>query len=67
MKKPKMTPDDIKIAIEQPDRYSSCCEQHKFHVKEIAGKGMLIVYTEKISPGKHTVICADWLKEVEKE
>jgi hypothetical protein len=58
---PEMTPDDIKSAVEQPDRFSCGCEQHHFYVKDIKGKGTIIVYTEKVETDKYTVICADWL------
>jgi len=63
MHNPEITPEEVKLAVEQPDFTTIQCEQHIFYTKIIEGKGNLIVYalkdTEKDK--NYLVQCADWL------
>jgi len=60
MKRPEITPEEIKIAVEQPDLMNVYCNDHAFYYKEIEGKGKLLVFA--IREDDHFDIqCADWL------
>lgn len=58
----EITPEDIKLTVEQPDLINKKCKEHVFFIKEIEGKGKLLVYA-KYNP-KESILdikCADWL------
>jgi hypothetical protein len=61
---PKITTEDLKLAVEKPDLYTIQCADHVFNIKDIPGKGKLLIYSlwdrEK---DVYNIQCADWLVE----
>ncbi len=65
MRVPDLTMDEIKITVEQPDLMTIQCDIHIFYVKNIEGKGKLLVYAKLSDEDdkSYDVQCADWLIE----
>jgi hypothetical protein len=60
MKESEITKEEMKLAIEQPDLTNMLCDSHIFFMKEIEGKGKLLVYALK-EDDSYNIQCADWL------
>ena len=58
----EMTTDEIKLAVEQPDLLTDQCDSHRFYIKNIEGKGQLLVYALKDGEAHYDIQCGDWLK-----
>lgn len=58
-----ITTDEIKLTVEKPDELTMVCKEHIFSIKQIEGKGKLLVYA--LREGDHYDIqCADWLVDL---
>ncbi len=56
-----ITQEYVEETIKNPDFINVRSKEYLFYVKEISGKGVLLVFVHLSEEEKPVVLCADWL------